>query len=45
MRRRIDIGADNVAQLADEVRVIGQLKLPHPMRLEPVGAPRCTARN
>ena len=31
---RIDIQADDVAQLGDELRVIGQLELTHPMRLQ-----------
>ncbi len=39
VRRRIDVEPDDVAQLADEVRVTGQLELPDPMRLEPMGAP------
>ena len=39
VRRRIDVEPDDVAQLADEVRVIGQLELPDAMRLEPVRAP------
>ena len=37
--RRIDIEPDDVAQLVDERGVVGQLELPHPMRLEPMGAP------
>jgi hypothetical protein len=39
VRRRIDIEPDDVAQLVDERRVVGQLELPDPMRLEPVSAP------
>ena len=39
MGRRIDIEPDHVAQLVDERGVLGQLELPHPMRLEPMGAP------
>jgi hypothetical protein len=38
-RRRIDIEPDDVAQLGCEVRVLGELELAHPMRLQPVGAP------
>jgi len=39
VHRRIDVEPDDVAQLAGEVRVLGQLELPDAMRLEPVGAP------
>jgi len=39
VRGRIDIEPNHVAQLVDERRVFGQLKLPHPMRLQPMGAP------
>ena len=37
--RRIDIEADDVTQLGDELRVIGQLELTHPVGLQPVGPP------
>src|SRR5271154_993482 len=33
--RRVDIEPDNVAQLGDEVRIVGELELSAPMRLEP----------
>lgn len=36
--RRIDIQPDNVAQLGDEVRIVRELELSAPMRLEPVRA-------
>jgi hypothetical protein len=36
---RIDVEADNVAQLGDELGILGELELAHPMRLEPMGAP------
>ena len=39
MRRRVDIKTDHVPQLGDELRVVGELELPHPMRLQPVRAP------
>src|SRR6266498_1584733 len=39
MVRRIDIEADDVAQLGDELRVIGQLELTHPVGLQAMGAP------
>ena len=39
VRRRINIEPDDVAQFVDELRVLGQLELPDPMRLEPMGAP------
>ena len=39
VRRRIDVEPDDVAQLADERGVLGELELPHTMRLEPVTAP------
>src|SRR3546814_1556173 len=32
VRRRIDIQHDYVAQLLDELRVVGELELPNPMR-------------
>jgi hypothetical protein len=41
--RRIDIKADDVAQLGDELRVIGELEPTHSVRLQAVGPPeRCT---
>src|ERR1700675_4959751 len=36
---RIDIEPDDVAQFVDEARVVGQLELAHPVRLQTVGAP------
>jgi len=39
VRGRIDVEPDDVAHLVDEGRIIGQLELPDPMRLEPMGAP------
>ena len=39
VRRRIDVEADDVAQLVDEFGVLGQLELPDAMRLEPVSPP------
>ena len=37
--RRIDVEPDDVAQLGGELRVVGELELPHPVRLQAVGAP------
>src|SRR5262249_40348789 len=37
--RRIDIKADDVAQLGDELRVIGDLEPTHSVRLQAVGPP------
>ena len=37
--RRVDVEPDHVLELGDELRVGGQLELPHPVRLETVGAP------
>jgi hypothetical protein len=42
--RWIDIEPDDVAQLVDEGRVIGQPEMSDPMRLEPVSAP-CAERS
>ena len=39
VRRRVDVEPDHVAQLRDELRIVRELELPHPVRLEPVGAP------
>ena len=39
MGGRIDIEPDDVAQLVDEVGIVGELELPHPVRLQPVCAP------
>ena len=39
MRRRIDIEADNIANLLGEFRVRGQLEGPHAVRLKAVAAP------
>ena len=39
MGRRIDVEPDDVAQLVDELRVVGELELPTPVRLQPVRAP------
>jgi hypothetical protein len=36
---RIDIEPDDVAQFVDEARVVGQLELAYPVRLQTVGAP------
>ena len=43
MRRRIDVEADDVAQLGDELGVVRQLELAHPVRLQAVARQmRCT---
>jgi hypothetical protein len=34
---RIDIEPDDVAQFVDEARIVGQLELAHPVRLQTVG--------
>ena len=39
VRGRIDIEPDDVAQFVDEARIVGQLELAHPVRLEAVLAP------
>jgi hypothetical protein len=39
VRRRIDVEADDVSPLLGEVRVGGQLELPHPVRLQAMAAP------
>ena len=39
VRRRIDIEPDHVAQLVDELRVVGELELPPAVRLQPVRLP------
>ena len=39
MGRRIDIEPDDVAQLVDELRIVGELELPDPVRLQAMGAP------
>jgi hypothetical protein len=39
MGGRIDIKPDNIAQLVDELRVIGKLELVDPVRLETMRAP------
>ena len=39
VRGRIDIEPDDVAQFVDEARIVGQLELAHPVRLQTVGAP------
>jgi hypothetical protein len=39
VRRRIDIEANHVAQLVDELRIVRELELSNPMRLKTVGAP------
>ena len=36
---RIDIEPDDVAQFVDEARIVGQLELAHPVRLQTMGAP------
>ena len=36
---RIDIEPNDVAQFVDEARVVGQLELAHPVRLQTMGAP------
>ena len=45
MGGRIDIEPDDVAQLVDEFRIVGQLELPHPVRLETMGCARCVERS
>src|SRR4029077_18727258 len=37
--RGIDIKANDIVQFGRELRVVGQLELAHPMRLEAVSAP------
>ena len=44
MARRIDIEAYDIAQFADEVRIVGQLELPDPVRLKAVGTPDALSR-
>src|SRR6202008_4764769 len=39
MGRRIDIEADDIAQLVDELRIIRQFEPAHPMGLQAVSAP------
>jgi hypothetical protein len=39
MVRRIDVEADDVAQLGDELRIVGQFELTHPVRLQAMGTP------
>src|SRR4051812_22995058 len=39
MGGRIDIKPDNIAQLVDELRVVGELELVDPVRLETTRAP------
>jgi hypothetical protein len=39
MVRRIEIEADDVTQLGNKMRVIGQLELTHPMRLQAMSSP------
>jgi hypothetical protein len=39
MGGRIDVEADDVADLVGEARIIRQLELPHPVRLQAVAAP------
>ena len=39
MGRRIDVEADDIADLGGELRVVGQLELAHPVRLQAMGAP------
>ncbi len=43
MGRRVEVEADDVAQLGREVRVIGQLELTQPVRLQAVRRARCAA--
>ena len=44
MRRRVDIEGDHVPELVDELRVGGELELPHPMRLQAMGPPNALHR-
>ncbi len=39
VRRRIDVQADDIAQLRDEFRIVRKFELAHPMRLQSVSAP------
>ena len=39
VRRRVEIEPDHVAQLRDEPRIVRELELPNPVRLEAMGAP------
>jgi hypothetical protein len=39
MLRRIDVEADDVANLGGELRIVGQLELPYLMRSQPMAAP------
>ena len=43
IRLEINTEPDNVAQLGDEVRIVRELELSAPMRLEPVRLPDATA--
>jgi hypothetical protein len=45
VRRRIDIEADHVAQLADEFGVLGKLELANAMALPAHGRARCAGPN
>ena len=42
--RRVDIEADDVAQLVDELRIVGQLELPPAVGLQPVRLPDAAHR-
>ena len=45
MGGRIDIEADDIAQLVDKLRVGGELELFHPVRLKADAHARCVGRN
>jgi hypothetical protein len=45
MFERIDIEPDDVAPPAGELRVVGQLELPNPVRLQAMFFARCAAPN
>ena len=45
VRGRIDVEPDDVAQLVDELWVVGELELAHAMRLQSHARARCAERN
>ncbi len=44
MSRRVDVEADDVAQLGRKVGIVGQLELTQPMRMQPVRSPNALRR-
>lgn len=45
MGRRLDVEADNFAQLGDDIPIVGGLELTHPVRLQAVCAPDALHRS